>query len=160
MDEREKHIESLTHRFYQNYGHKWWKRGVEHKIPPVPGNNFDDNGGSVLVVSLSFASACLTIAKDCLLTGQEQACTRITWLFVCLFVCHPAENGTIYRKMVVDSPLVITSKVKPFSRPDKTRKEEWLVHLVQPIFCLTLGLSRFTHTFYLSFFYTDKIFGE
>ena len=24
------------------------------------------------------------IAKDCLLAGQEQACTRISWLFVCL----------------------------------------------------------------------------
>ena len=83
---RKTHRKSQTSRYqsYQYYGHKWWKRGVEHKIPPVPGNNFDDNGGSVLVVSLSFASACLTIAKDCLLTGQEQACTRITWLFVWL----------------------------------------------------------------------------
>ena len=25
-------------------------------------------------------------AKDCLLTGQEQACSRITWLFSCSFV--------------------------------------------------------------------------
>ena len=25
------------------------------------------------------------LQKDCLLTGQEQACTNITWLFVCLF---------------------------------------------------------------------------
>ena len=41
--EREKHMESLRHQFYQYYGHKWWKRGVEHKIPPVPENNIDDN---------------------------------------------------------------------------------------------------------------------
>ena len=25
-------------------------------------------------------------------TGQEQACTRITWLVGCLVVCHHAEN--------------------------------------------------------------------
>ena len=35
--------------------------------------------------------------------------------------------------MVVDCPLVITSEVKPFFRPDKTRKEKWLV---QPVFCI------------------------
>ena len=29
-------------------------------------------------------------AKDCLLTGQEQACTRITWLFVCS--SSPCQN--------------------------------------------------------------------
>ena len=42
------------------------------------------------------------------------------------FVCrHHAENGPIHKKMVVGCPLVITSIVKPFSRPDKTsRKEE------------------------------------
>ena len=37
------------------------------------------------------------IAKDCLFTGQEQACTRITWLFVCLVGCHHAKNGPIHR---------------------------------------------------------------
>ena len=38
----------------------------------------------------------------------------------CLFVCrHHAENGPIHRKMVVDCPLVVTSKVKPF--PHQTR---------------------------------------
>ena len=47
------------------------------------------------------------IAKDCLLTGQERACTRINWLFVCLFVRQHAEhisNGSIQREMVVDCP--------------------------------------------------------
>ena len=32
-------------------------------------------------------------AKDCLLTDQERACSRITWLVVCLFFgFHHAEN--------------------------------------------------------------------
>ena len=66
-------------------------------------------------------------------TGQEQACTRITRLFVRLFVRHHAENGPIQRKMVVDCPLVITTKVKLFFRPDKTRKKELMV---QPVFCI------------------------
>ena len=35
--------------------------------------------------------------------------------------------------MVVDCPLVITSKVKLFFRPDKTRRKEWMV---QPVFCI------------------------
>ena len=49
-------------------------------------------------------------AKDCLLTGQEQACSRITPLFV--IVRRHAKNGPIHRKMVVDCPLEITSTVK------------------------------------------------
>ena len=49
------------------------------------------------------------------------------------FVRHHAENGPIHRKMVVDCPLVIISKVKLFFRPDKTRKKEWMV---QPVFCI------------------------
>ena len=32
------------------------------------------------------------ITKDCLSTGQEQACIRITQLFVCLFVRHHAKK--------------------------------------------------------------------
>ena len=60
------------------------------------------------------------VAKDCLLT-------------LCSFVRDHAENGPIQRKMVVDCPLVITTKVKLFFRPDKTRKKELMV---QPVFCL------------------------
>ena len=55
------------------------------------------------------------IAKDCLLTlvkGRlalgSPGCSVIR-----LFVRHHAENGPIHRKMVVDYPIVITSKVKP-----------------------------------------------
>ena len=52
---------------------------------------------------------------------------------VWLFVRHHAENGPIQRKMVVECPLVITTKVKLFFRPDKTRKKELMV---QPVFCI------------------------
>ena len=31
------------------------------------------------------------IAKKCLFTGQEQACSRITHMARCLGVCHPAQ---------------------------------------------------------------------
>ena len=61
----------------------------------------------------SLTNPSFLFAKDCLLTGQEHACTRITWLIV----CHHAENGPIQRKIAVDCPLVTTSKVKPFSIP-------------------------------------------
>ena len=37
-------------------------------------------------------------------TGQEQACTRITRLFVCSVICHHAKNGPIHRKMVATAP--------------------------------------------------------
>ena len=50
-----------------------------------------------------------------------------------LFVRRHAENGPIQRKMVVECPLVITTKVKLFFRPDKTRKKELMV---QPVFCI------------------------
>ena len=60
------------------------------------------------------------IAKDCLLTLVKSrlalgspGCRS--------FVRHHAKNGPIQRKMVIDCPLVITSKVKHFFRPDKTR---------------------------------------
>ena len=72
--------------------------------------------------------------KDCLLTGQEQAWTRITRLFGCSFGCHHAENGPIHKKMVVECPLAIISKVwEIVFRPDKAGREEWLV---QPVFCI------------------------
>ena len=58
-----------------------------------------------------------SIAKDCLLAGQEQAYTRITLLVGWLFPCHDAENG----QMGVDCLIVITSKVKPFCRSDQDR---------------------------------------
>ena len=32
-------------------------------------------------------------AKDCLVTGQEQACRRISWLFVCLFAVWNKSHG-------------------------------------------------------------------
>ena len=66
------------------------------------------------------------IAKDCLLTlvKSRLALGSPGYLFVCLFVCHHAKNGPIQRKMVIDCPLVITSKVKLFFRPDKTRKKK------------------------------------
>ena len=40
-----------------------------------------------------------------------------------MFVTMP-KKAPIHRKMVVDCPLVITSKVKLFFRPDKTRKKK------------------------------------
>ena len=42
------------------------------------------------------------------------------------------KKAPIHRKLVVDYPLVITSKVKLFFRPDKTRKKKCMV---QPVFC-------------------------
>ena len=65
-------------------------------------------------------------AKDCLLTlvKSRLALGSPGCSFVRSFVCHHAENGPIHRKMVVACPLVITSKVKFFFRPKKTRKRE------------------------------------
>ena len=48
-----------------------------------------------------------------------------------LVVCHHAKNNQMYtEKMVVDCPLVIISKVKPFSRPEHIRKKRnnWSIH--------------------------------
>ena len=36
-------------------------------------------------------------------TGQEQACSRITWLVGGSVGCHHAENGWIYRQIAVDA---------------------------------------------------------
>ena len=38
--------------------------------------------------------------------------------------CFHAENDLIHRKMVVNCPIMITSKVKPFSRQNYTGKGE------------------------------------
>ena len=73
----------------------------------------------------------LLIAKDCLLTLVK---SRLALGSPgCSVVRDHAENGPIHRKMVVACPLVITSKVKFFFRPNKTRKGEWMV---QPVFCI------------------------
>ena len=61
------------------------------------------------------------IAKDCLLTLVKGRLALGSP--GCSFVCHHAENGPIHRKMVVDYPLVIISKVKLFFRPIK--RNEW-----------------------------------
>ena len=71
---------------------------------------------------LQYLSNQISIAKDCLLTSQKQACSRITQLFV--VVRHHAKNDLIHRKMVVDCPLEITSTVKRLSTPNQTRKKE------------------------------------
>ena len=42
----------------------------------------------------------------------------------CLVGCHHVDNGQILRKIVVDCPLVITYKLKSFSKPDYTRNGE------------------------------------
>ena len=51
------------------------------------------------ILCLSYLSFCKRLPSH---TVQEQACTRITWLFVCLFGCNPAENGWIHRMIAVD----------------------------------------------------------
>ena len=51
------------------------------------------------------------IAKDCLLTLVK---SRLALGSPgCSFVRDHAENGPIHRKMVVDCPLMITSKTRP-----------------------------------------------
>jgi len=97
------------------------------------------------LISSRIANCCKRLPSH---IGQEQACSRITWLFVRLFVCHHAKNGPIRRKMVIDYPLVITSKVKLFFRPDKTRKKKWMV---QPVFCIVDAGSRFKLTATLTY---------
>ena len=72
------------------------------------------------------------VIKCILLIGQEQAYTRITRLFVCSFVTTP-KMAQYTGKCLLTPPLVITSKMKPFSRPNKTGKDEWMVH---PVFCV------------------------
>ena len=67
-----------------------------------------------------------SLVKSGLALGSPGYSYVLVWL-------SPCREGPIHRKMIVDCPLVITSKVKPFSRLDKTRKEEWLV---QPVFCI------------------------
>ena len=63
------------------------------------------------------------IAKDCLLTGQEQTC-RINWLSSpCRKLPNTQENGCWL-------PRVITSKVKPFSRQDQERGMKGLVLII------------------------------
>ena len=62
--------------------------------------------------------AFLAFAKHCLLTGQEQACSRITRLVG----CPHAENGLIHRKLVVDCPTGHSDHIHrwyPF--PDQTK---------------------------------------
>ena len=94
-------------------------------------------------INMHFRNTCqMSFAKDCLLTlvKSRLALGSPGCSFVCLFVRHHAENGPIHRKMVVDCPLVIISKVKLFFRPDKTRKKEWMV---QPVFCIVDAGSCF-----------------
>ena len=62
--------------------------------------------------------------------GQEQACTRITRLFVRLFGW--LFSCPIHRKWLLTVPQRSHLQVKPVSRLDQTRIEEYLV---QQVFC-------------------------
>ena len=46
------------------------------------------------------------IAKDCLLTDQEQACTRITWLFGRLFVVTMPKMAKYTGKWLLTAPYI------------------------------------------------------
>ena len=87
-------------------------------VPTVP-------GGEHLALHLGLEHVLeagdVDIAKDCLLTlvKSRLALGSPGWLVVTV-----PKKAPIHRKMVVDCPLVITSKVKLFLRPDKTRTEE------------------------------------
>ena len=121
---------------YAKHPRKAWKRAYGFPYTtPVNWNGTDINTADAspcwwrcakLVNPVSLIVFCPTFCKRLPShTVHVQACSRITLLFVRLFVRHHAENGPIHRKMVVHSPLVVTSKVKPFSRPDnKTMKME------------------------------------
>ena len=81
-------------------------------------------------------------AKDCLLTGQEHACSRITRLVVCRR--HHTKNGQLHRKMVVECWL----KVKLFSSLKTRSDKEWgiigqasLLHSLRWV----LFISNFQH---------------
>ena len=65
------------------------------------------------------------VAKDCLLTlvKSRLALGSPDCLFVRLVVTMP-KMAQYREKMVFDCPIIITSKVKPYSRTQKTRKEE------------------------------------
>ena len=83
----------------------------------------------------NFSILKFSFAKDWLLTGQEQACSRITRLFGWLFVCHHAENCVEHRKMVVDCTPLITSTFETLLQTRRDRE------LVQSVFCLPMNLT-------------------
>ena len=77
------------------------------------------------------------VAKDCLLTGQEQVCTRTTQLLD----CHHAENGQIHREMAADCPIVITSMVD--TSLQTRNKEASLLHTWHwVLFCLLSSMKN------------------
>ena len=57
--------------------------------------------GAMIMLILQVTIALDAFAIDCLLTGQEQACSRIIWLVVRL--------GVNTQEMVADCSIVITS---------------------------------------------------
>ena len=67
-------------------------------------------------------------AKDGLLTGQEQASSRITLLVGCSFVCHHAENRQTHRKMLVQCPIVITSLGETLLQTRPGNRNNWSTH--------------------------------
>ena len=70
-----------------------FKKGSNvHKYKPLCLPSHNQNIEGQVIPMLGGTSSVMedeSIAKDCLLTGQEQACTRITRLFVRLVVTMP-----------------------------------------------------------------------
>ena len=101
------------HCWLSHYLISWWGESFVHNISKGHGCHKDHIMALWYFLTKTAAGRIRYCKRLPSPTGQEQACTRITRLFV----RHHAKNGPIHRKMVVDFPLVITSKVKPFSRP-------------------------------------------
>ena len=67
----------------------------------------------------------MNFAKDGLLTGQQQACTRITQLVVFSVECHHAKNGLVHKKMVVECPQMITSIGETLLQTRPGQRNDW-----------------------------------
>ena len=101
-----------------------------------------------------------TIAKDCLLTSQEQACTRITWLFVCSFnwlsPCWEWPNTQKNGCWLTHIDHIQSESLC------QTRRDQERGRLVQPAFCIVdtdllllfQSIGKYPNTFK---FYSEKV---
>ena len=121
-----------------------------HKVPA----NMSVGTRTKFIPYLRISSASINVkilivvifAKDCLLTGQEQACIRITQLS---FGCHHAQKGLIHRKNGCSLPRSDDiHRWYPF--PDQTKNEENLAKIkwFSSLFCVKmLPLRKYEEQF-------------
>ena len=113
------------------------------------------------IVICKLISSVVDFAKNCLLTGQEQACSRITRLFgcYCLSPCRKWLNTQKNNCLLRPNDQILTRPKQSFAQKypglvsfhDNARPQDLVGYVIQSFQKKALGLQLFLHELLMAF---------